>query len=223
MSKRIVRTLFCVAALATMASAHADVVVTVGGAEFNPNGQFSTVPDVTHIVFDDALPIGVALGGDFALVSGSVSGHHAAPPNSGPEANTSVYLTVPNGFSSGMASLSLPLTSGYFGLYWGSIDGYNTLSFLLGATEVFSYTGTQAAALAGIDPNGAQASATYFNFAGLPQFDTVRMTSTGYAFETDNHAFLAPGITQVPTPATAALLGLGILGIALTRRSSGGH
>ena len=189
------------------------VTVTTGGTPDNPNGQVSSVAGTTTIDFDSALPAGVSLTGQYSIVSGSSSGLYAAPPNSGSDANTSKYLTVPSGQSSGSVAIALGADYNYYGFYWGSIDSYNSVSFLNGGSEVFSFTGTQAAALVPTSPTGTQSLATYFNFFDLPLFDTVRMTSTQYAFETDNHAY-----GSVPLPATAPLLGIGLIGIGLARR-----
>jgi len=197
--------------LAFATAAHA-VTITIGGAPTASSGEHSTVAGVTHVNFDDPLPSGWAITGDMAIVEGSVEGHYAAPPNYGENANTSWYLTVPSKQSSGTATISLDGSYNYYGLYWGSIDAYNTLSFLDGDIEVFSITGSQAAALVPTQADGNQSLAAYFNFFDLPQFDTVRLSSTSYAFESDNHAF-----GNVPVPATAWLFALGLLGLAARR------
>lgn len=199
-------------ALAAPASA---VTVTVGGTSTPASGEYSSVGGVTTVDFDAAAPAGWSLSGDGAIVSGSVSGQYAAPPNSGPNANTSRYLTVPSRQSSGTAEITLGGYYNYYGLYWGSIDAYNTLSFWNDGTQVFSFSGSAAAALVPTAPTGQQALAAYFNFFGLDAFNQVRLSSTSYAFETDNHAF-----GRVPAPATAALLALGVLGLSFARRTS---
>lgn len=213
MKARIAAACAVLGASAAIASSAFAVTVTFGGTPGGSSGVYSAVPGVTTIDFESALPAGW-LSGDYQVVRGSVVNHYAAPPNTGPDANTSWYLTVPYGQSSGTADISLGASYNYYGLYWGSIDDYNTLSFWNGDEEVFRFTGSQAAALIGTAPNGNQGIAAYFNFFDLPRFTGVRLSSTQYAFETDNHAF-----GQVPLPASGALFALGLLGLAGVRRA----
>ena len=67
--------------------------------------------------------------GDGALVTGSVSGRYASPYGI-----TDRYLTVPYDYSAGAVSLTTPGSYNYFGLYWGSLDVYNSIHFFNGGS-----------------------------------------------------------------------------------------
>ena len=168
----------------------------------------------------------VASGGSFQFVTGDLSGRYAAPfISDGPMAGTNnptVYLSVPGTSRSGAVTLQLDQTFNYFGLLWGSIDTYNTISFLLNGETVASFTGSDV-----INPNiangnqTAPSTNTYVNFFDLAAFDSVRLASTGYAFELDNIALAYIGpltSTEVPAPAALGLFGLGLAGLGLTVR-----
>ncbi|RYZ89424.1 MAG: PEP-CTERM sorting domain-containing protein [Moraxellaceae bacterium] len=173
----------------------------------------SNVAGVTTVTFDGGNCAGyVSCTGDFAVVSGSSSGLYAAPLT-----DTTSYLSVPNpSQTTQTAVLSLGTTANYFGLFWGSIDTYNIISFFSGNTEVASYNGGQLPTLVADGNQTAWTSNRYINFDfGAATFDTVKIISHGYAFESDNHAFRK---TAVPEPMTLLLMGVGLFGLVATRR-----
>jgi hypothetical protein len=177
-----------------------------------PSQMTTTQTGVTTVDFNDGT-IGAYLAtslADYSIYSTTNN------PNSAPPAGVnSDYLSVPNPASSGTAAFGLGGNFNYFGLFWGSIDTYNTLSFWSAGSQVASFTGSQISPLLATGNQASDSSNRYVNFFfnNGDTFDTVRLQSTRFAFETDNHSF---GV--VPEPTAIALFGLGILGLGFAGR-----
>jgi hypothetical protein len=158
-----------------------------------------------------------------AVVTGSSSGQYAAPSTT----DVTPYLAVPapatpndgnpnNDAASGYITFWLSSnTNTYLGLYWGSIDTYNSITFRKNGVDFLTLSGNN---IVGQDANGNQVnrpSNPYVNIYGLDPFDSFTLRSTSRAFELDN---LAVGTEPVPEPATMMLMGLGLAGLAAMGR-----
>jgi len=177
----------------------------------NEGVHATQVVGATTVDFNDMTCGAYSVCSGGKIVSGNSPGVYASPHGINDGINDR-YLTVGNG----TASLSLASSYDYFGLYWGSADNYNYLSFYLKDALVKTFGGAE---LAPLMASGHQTSYDanrfvnfYFNDGSL--FDRVDLISNGYAFESDNHAFAS----SVPEPGTLTLLGVGVASLLWGRR-----
>jgi hypothetical protein len=181
--------------------------ITFGGTAFGASGASSTILGALVQDFESGVPsnytfsAGNTTGG---VLQGDVPLLGSAPAN-----DTSHYMT--SGVGSLTASYSTPIN--YFGLLWGTVDAYNSITFRSG-TSSQTFTGSNILAAPGF--TGVNGSA-YVNFFATPGtvWDKVTFSSSKANFEFDNAA-----ISAVPEPAAVGLIGLGfgLLGLGVSRR-----
>jgi hypothetical protein len=143
-----------------------------------------------------------------AIITGTMSGS-AAPART----DKTPYLAIPSPASastSGYITINVSSENNYLGLYWGSIDIFNSISFYQNGVETLTLFGNDIVAGANGDQISLRSN-TYVNIYGLDPFDSFTLKSTYRAFELDN---LAVGTTPVPEPGTILLMGLGLAGLA---------
>lgn len=176
------------------------------------SGMNTSVASATIVDFEGgALPLGYSGAG--SVLDASISGMSAAPAG-----DDTWYYSVAYPLSSGTGTFQAAAGTAYnyFGLYWGSMDSYNTLSFYREGSLVETLTGLDVIAYGtSLGDQTSAGSNRYVNFFFDGLFDRIDFKTQGYAFETDNHAFARINVTE---PATLALFGLGLLGAAFVRR-----
>lgn len=220
----------CAAAIVSSQMAHAITISgSVGGA---PTG-------VNHLNFDDLIngatgtmvtagpdgPVTVSTASTGQVAQGSQGGVYAAPYISGLNgqgfssqttagADTTPYLSAGGG---GSVKLDFGADQQYFGILWGSIDGYNTLSFY-DSSNVLVDTVVGGDVLG--SPNGDQGvnGTLYVNINTSRPFRYAVASSSSYAFEFDNVSYSQARVGVPDSGSTVAMLGAALVGIGCAAR-----
>ncbi len=165
-------------------------------------------PNVTVQPYLTTTPYGTLTEGGATFSGSGVVMNNEGQGSAGlyaqPYGDSTNYMAVLGGGSETIAYAG-PRTS--FGLFWGSVDTYNSLQFLNGSTVEATITGAD---VSGLMADGGQSDWTsnrYVAIAGLPAFTSVKVTSSSNSFEFDN-------VVAAPEASTWALLGIGFLGLA---------
>src|SRR5665213_266136 len=234
-------------ALVTLGSAAQSaplVTSSIGPNSGNPgtDATFDPTPSGSTLNTPNTVSGGTTPAGNFTDQGINFSGsgmiaNNLSQPTSGfsasPNGDTTNYLSlIANTHENLTFGVSGTTVANSFGLFWGSIDTYNSIVFSkTGVGTVESYTGATVATMAtplSTAANGGQQtlnSNRYITFSGF-EFDKVVLTTSQNSFEFDNVSFgAAPARDQVgsvPEPSTWAMMILGFAGIGFVayRRKS---
>lgn len=226
-----------VIAVGLSAAGHAATITDLGEGVLSPNGYslMATFDGGSFQAenFGDTAPYGGFVYSAGALTM-TFSGTGVVMNNGGqpagglyatPYDDGSNYMAVLGG---GHEDIAFSALMNSFGLYWGSIDTYNSLEFYNGANLVATVSGADVQPpLANNGDQTSYATNRYIEISALPGFTSVRLASSSNSFEFDN-VVAGVAITQfssaVPEPSTWAMLmlGFGGLGYAAMRRRQKG-
>jgi hypothetical protein len=192
------------AGLLISSSANAAIVsVTSGGIADPTSGQVSAFASAPGAVVYDMSSDPGFTGSAVAFVTGSVGGQYAAPFG-----DTTTFASVGTLTAPASSTLVLSGSYNYVGLYWGSIDGYNSLIVTDASGDHVIDAANYASVLT--PPNGDQGAdgSLYINIFSDSAITQLRFTSTQAAFEFDNLT-----VAAVPEASTWAMMILGFLGL----------
>jgi hypothetical protein len=185
-------------------------VLTPAGALFPPAqyGPVATFDNETATPYGNTTATGVFTdGGAQFSGDGIVMNNHGGGSlglYATPCADGTNYMAVLGGDTETIKYSSLRDS---FGLYWGSIDTYNSLSFYDGATLIATIGGGQVSPLLAPGGQPDYFSNGYVLITGLPKFNTVLVSSASNSFEFDNVAAAAPEAS------TWGMMALGFAGL----------
>jgi hypothetical protein len=143
----------------------------------------------------------ISYSGTSGIYMGNVTGITAAPWTPTGIESRNYFATQPGG----AITINYAQNQQYFGIMWGSVDSYNSLSFYNNNQLVESVSGRDVTR----NPNGSQAATgTYFanfNFTSDASFNRVVFSSSTPAFEFNMIAYSTQ--TQAITPTQVAAAG----------------
>jgi fibronectin-binding autotransporter adhesin len=173
--------------------------ITAGSASNNGSG---------HGTFtNSALGAHFSSSGNAGVVHGSSS--VTAAPFIGPlpgHADTTNYLSIG---ANGSETITFTAEQNKFGLYWGSVDTFNTISFFNGSQLVASYSGADVAPLLANGNQGSFSASGYVEFSDLAPFTKVVLASgSSNAFEIDNISagFVSDSHVHLAGPITGTII-----------------
>ncbi len=214
--------LACIGLISSRAQATPIEVIAGDAGVLSPSNASATVMTfddlavgtLTYYQFDGGGSNGTAtITGAGAIENTSVTGAFAQPAGI-----TGNFLTVAYPAAIGSVQFAFSQPQNYFGLYWGSLDAYNSVTFSNDGTDFVTLSGADVANLTSLASNGgwyADSSNRYINFnTGANFFDEVVLSTTNFAFEVANIAFGDPPVS-VPEPGSVILLGSLLSGLVV--------
>jgi hypothetical protein len=174
---------------------------TVNLLDLGAGAKAGLVSQQTVQFGNDASAGTISYSGTSGIYMGNVAGTTAAPWTPTGLETRNYFSTQPNG----AISINYTQNQQYFGIMWGSVDSYNSLSFYNNNTLIDQVSGQEIVR----NPSGSQAATgTYFanfNFAADSGFNRVVFSSSSPAFEFNMIAFSTQ--TQAITPTQVAAAG----------------
>jgi hypothetical protein len=189
------------------------VIETLGGTPVAGEGLYTSNGAATTFNLNSG-PVTLPAGASFSttgvvqLVTGNLTNHYLEPLN-----DLSRYLAIATNNSSGSVTIS-GLNITYGGLYWGSVDRYNSLELFLSDGSTKTYGGCD---IVGCLPGQVNTGKdVYVNFNVLGGDITKVIMSSGFAaFEADNFAVVnqTSSVKPVPEASTWAMMIIGFIGV----------
>ena len=207
------------------AQARANIVEITPAPSFTTfTGTFSgaAVETFNTMAVGSAPTFNPAFGGVYLGPNGTVQ--NGSPPGvaSAPAGDLTNYLAV-----TGSETILFAGTRNTFGLFWGSIDSWNAISFSgPGGVETYTFQSLPPPVTDGGSSSNPNQNA-YIVFNNLPGFTSVTISSSQPAFELDNLEVnsLTSGTPPVPEASTWMMMalgftGLGVAGYRVSRRTA---
>ena len=194
-----------VAGLLISSSAGAAIInVTSGGVADLASGQtsaFASAPGA--VTYDMSSNIPVFTGNPVLFDTGTTSGQNAAPYG-----DTTQYASVGTIETPSTSILTLAGVYNYVGLYWGSIDGYNSLTITDASGDHIVNAANFGSVLTPAIGNQGPGGSLYVNIFSYSAITKLTFFSDQKAFEFDNLT-----VAAVPEASTWAMMILGFLGL----------
>jgi hypothetical protein len=189
-------------------------------AQFNITAQIGGTPAMSGVTlqnFDGSMPSMLTLAGAAYLVTGNPA-NYACPYFSGSTASffgestptgpdLSQFMVVD---ANGSATFNFSTPELYFGLLWGSVDNYDSLSFYNGQGNLIGAVSGRDAIGSNGDFGGLGADGTYYvNITSSTPFTKVVASASWNAFEFDDVAYTG-NVLPVPEPPSGAFMAWGL-------------